>query len=172
MVISGDVQWTKWGAIVHCFVVTVYCCVLCDATQGSWSLGISNITCYIFNANQEVLGSIRLNFGQPSFALASVDRDIKPLHGLVSRCSIGRFKRTHTFLDKSRLIPVLWTVNWGHKLISQKKKTHCDPLTAVWLRSSTTEPCICCKQVAEKPGEKQVKIYVKCKSFVVQAFFL
>ena len=31
------------GAIVHCFIVTVHCCVLCDAIQGSLSLGISNI---------------------------------------------------------------------------------------------------------------------------------
>ena len=30
-------------------------------------------------------------------------------------------------------------------------KNHCEPLVAVWLRPSTTEPCICCKQVAEKP---------------------
>ena len=40
----GDARYTKWGAIVHCFKVTVHCCVLCDATQGSLSLGISNIT--------------------------------------------------------------------------------------------------------------------------------
>ena len=36
--------------------------------------------------------------------------------------------------------------------MSQTKK-HCEPLVAVWLRPSTTEPCICCKQVAEKPRE-------------------
>ena len=41
---SGDARYTKCGAIVHCFIVTVHCCVLCDATQGSLSLGISNIT--------------------------------------------------------------------------------------------------------------------------------
>ena len=29
-------------------------------------------------------------------------------------------------------------------------KNHCEPLVAVWLRHSTTEPCICCKQVAER----------------------
>ena len=34
--------------------------------------------------------------------------------------------------------------------MSQTKK-HCELLVAVWLRPSTTEPCICCKQVAEKP---------------------
>ena len=28
----------------NCFIVTVHYCVLCDATQGSLSLGISNIT--------------------------------------------------------------------------------------------------------------------------------
>ena len=33
--------------------------------------------------------------------------------------------------------------------MSQTKK-HCEPLVVVWLRPSTTEPCICCKQVAEK----------------------
>ena len=33
--------------IVHWFIVTIHCCVLCDATQGSLSLGISNITPHI-----------------------------------------------------------------------------------------------------------------------------
>ena len=33
----------------------------------------------------------------------------------------------------------------------------CEPLVAVWLRPSTTEPCICCKQVAEKPRGEHLK---------------
>ena len=42
-------------------------------------------------------------------------------------------------------------------------KNHCEPLVAVWLRPSTTEPCICCKQVAEKPrGEYLKKMYDVC----------
>ena len=36
-------------------------------------------------------------------------------------------------------------------------KEHCEPLVAVWLRPSTTEPCICCKQVAEKPRGEHLK---------------
>ena len=40
--------------------------------------------------------------------------------------------------------------------MSQTKK-HCEPLVAVWLRPSTTEPCICRKQVAEKPREEHLK---------------
>ena len=36
-------------------------------------------------------------------------------------------------------------------------KKHCEPLVAVWLRPSTTEPCICCKQVAEKPRGEHLK---------------
>ena len=36
-------------------------------------------------------------------------------------------------------------------------KIHCEPLVAVWLRPSTTEPCICCKQVAEKPRGEHLK---------------
>ena len=40
--------------------------------------------------------------------------------------------------------------------MSQTKK-HCEPLVAVWLRPSTTEPCICCKQVAEKPRGENLK---------------
>ena len=36
----------------------------------------------------------------------------------------------------------------------QTKKTL---LVAVWLRPSTTEPCICCKQVAEKPRGEHLK---------------
>ena len=44
--------------------------------------------------------------GRPSFATPSVDRDV----GLVSRRTIGRLKRTHTLVDKSRLIPALWIV--------------------------------------------------------------
>ena len=40
--------------------------------------------------------------------------------------------------------------------MSQIKK-HCEPLVAVWLRPSTTEPCICCKQVAEKPRGEHLK---------------
>ena len=82
--------------------------------------------------------------------------------GLVSRRSIGGLKRTHTLVDKSRLMPVLWTVNWGHNLMSQTKNP-CEPLVAVWLKPSTTEPCICCKQVAEKPrGEHLKMMYVWC----------
>ena len=41
--------------------------------------------------------------------------------------------------------------------MSQTKK-HCEPLVAVWLRPSTTEPCICCKQVAEKPRGEHLKM--------------
>ena len=52
-------------------------------------------------------------------------------------------------------MPVLWTVTWGHNLMSQTKK-HCEPLVAVWLRPSTTER-ICCKQVAEKPRGEHLK---------------
>ena len=40
--------------------------------------------------------------------------------------------------------------------MSQTQK-HCEPLVAVWLRPSTTEPCICCKQVAEKPRGEHLK---------------
>ena len=40
-------DFIKWGVIVHWFIVTIHCCVLCDATQGSLSLGISNITPHI-----------------------------------------------------------------------------------------------------------------------------
>ena len=40
--------------------------------------------------------------------------------------------------------------------MSQTKK-HCEPLVAAWLRPSTTEPCICCKQVAEKPRGEHLK---------------
>ena len=36
-------------------------------------------------------------------------------------------------------------------------KNHCEPFVAVWLRPSTTEPCICCKQVAEKPRGEHLK---------------
>ena len=42
--------------------------------------------------------------------------------------------------------------------MSQTKKTHCEPLVAVWLRPSTTGPCICCKQVAEKPRGEHLKM--------------
>ena len=38
---------------------------------------------------------------------------------LVSRRSIGGLKRTHTFLNKSRVILVLWTVDWGYNSMSQ-----------------------------------------------------
>ena len=40
--------------------------------------------------------------------------------------------------------------------MSQTKK-HCETLVAVWLRPSTTEPCICCKQVAKKPRGVHLK---------------
>ena len=51
-----------------------------------------------------------LNFGWPSFATPSVDRDVKVI-GLVSRRSIGGLQRSHAFLEKSCVIPVLWFVN-------------------------------------------------------------
>ena len=38
-----------------------------------------------------------------------------------------------------------------------RTKKHCEPLVGVWLRPSTTEPCICCKQVAEKPRGEHLK---------------
>ena len=48
-------------------------------------------------------------------------------------------------------------------------KNHCEPLVAVWLRPSTTEPCICCKQVAEQPRgeapENDVCMYVTRKRY-------
>ena len=50
-----------------------------------------------------------LNSGWPSFATPSVDRDVKPLVWF-SRRSIGGLKRTHTLVDKSRLMPILWSV--------------------------------------------------------------
>ena len=62
-------------------------------------------------------------------------------------------------------MPVLWTVNWGHNLMSQTKK-HCEPLVAVWLRPSTTEPCICCKQVAEKPRGEHLKMMINDVSVI------
>ena len=46
---------------------------------------------------------------------------------------------------------------------------YCEPLVAVWLRPSTTEPCICCKQVAEKPrGEHLKMMYVMYVQIVTQ----
>ena len=41
-------------------------------------------------------------------------------------------------------------------------KNHCEPLVAVLLRPSTTEPCICCKQVAEKPRGEHLKMMYVC----------
>ena len=37
-------------------------------------------------------------------------------------------------------------------------KNPCEPLVAVCLRPSTTEPCICCKQFAEKPRGEHLKM--------------
>ena len=51
-----------------------------------------------------------LNFGRPSFATPPVDRDVKAV-GQVSQRSIGGLKRTHALVDRSRLMPVLWTVS-------------------------------------------------------------
>ena len=39
-----------------------------------------------------------------------MDRDVRPAVGLVSRRSIGGLIRTHTLVDQSRLMPVLWAV--------------------------------------------------------------
>ena len=41
-------------------------------------------------------------------------------------------------------------------------KNHCEPLVADWLRPSTLEPCICCKQVAEKPRGEHLKMMYVC----------
>ena len=49
-------------------------------------------------------------------------------------------------------------------------KNHCEPLVAVWVRPSTTEPCICCKQVAEKPLGEHLKIYV-CMYVCMYVYF-
>ena len=60
--------------------------------------------------------------GRSSFATPSVVRDIKPL---VSQRSIGGLKRTHTLADKSKPMPVLWTVKEGHSVISDLKLLSC-----------------------------------------------
>ena len=57
-------------------------------------------------ANQKFTGSIS-SFGRPSFATPSVDRDVKPL---VKSTFYRELERTHTLVDKSKLVPVLWTV--------------------------------------------------------------
>ena len=54
--------------------------------------------------------------------------------------------------------------------MSQTKK-HCEPLVAAWLRPSTTEPCICCKQVAEKPRGEHLKNDVYTKALRCVASF-
>ena len=52
-------------------------------------------------------------------------------------------------------------------------RNYCEPLVAVWLRPSTTEPCTCCKQVAENPRGEHLKMmydvcmYVKCARMCV-----
>ena len=51
-----------------------------------------------------------------------MDRDIKRL---VSQRSIGGLKRTHTLADKSKPMPVLWTVKEGHSVISDLKLLSC-----------------------------------------------
>ena len=66
-----------------------------------------------------------LNFGRPSFATPSVDRDVKLL--VYSFDVLSGDLGTHTLVDKSRLMLVLWTVtssitnlfkraccNWGN----------------------------------------------------------
>ena len=45
-------------------------------------------------------------------------------------------------------MPVLWIVLKQRAQLNVSDKIHCKP---VWLRPSTIKPCICCKQVAEKP---------------------
>ena len=56
--------------------------------------------------------------------------------------------------------------------MSQTKK-HCEPLVAVWLRPSTTKPCICCKQVAEKPrGEHLKMMYDVCFQNMFSTMFV
>ena len=43
-------------------------------------------------------------------------------------------------------------------------RNHCEPLVAVWLRPSTTESCISCKQVTEKPRGEHLKVMYVCKT--------
>ena len=52
-----------------------------------------------------------LNFRQPFFITSSVDRDIRLL--VLSQCFVGGLRRTYALVDtyKSRLMPVLQTVN-------------------------------------------------------------
>ena len=55
-----------------------------------------------------------LNIGRPSLATPSVDRDdrdAKPAIDPVSQRSIEGPKITHTLANKSRPMPVLWTVS-------------------------------------------------------------
>ena len=51
-----------------------------------------------------------LNFGRPSFATPSVDRDVKPLVYSLDVLSGDLKEPAHLSGDKRRLMPVLWTV--------------------------------------------------------------
>ena len=92
----------------------------------------------------------------------------RPWTGTLSRWSsrspdvlLGDFlkKITRIFVDKSRLMPVLWIVNGGLNLMFQNKKHFKLPIS-VWLRLSTTEPCIFCKKVAKKSRREHLKLNV------------
>ena len=52
-----------------------------------------------------------LNFGQP-FARSSADREVKPMVYSLMKCYVRGLERTHTFLKKSRVIPVLVRATW------------------------------------------------------------
>ena len=52
-----------------------------------------------------------LNFGQP-FARSSADRQVKPMVYSLMKCYVRGLERTHTFLKKSRVIPVLVRATW------------------------------------------------------------
>ena len=81
-----------------------------------------------------------LNFGRPSFATPS---HVKPL--VQSRPSIGGLKRTHTLVDKIRLMPVLWTVTFSTTKGARPRRDHVYYCL-----------CSCCKYTLKRDGTFEI----------------
>ena len=78
--------------------------------------------------------------------------DVEPLVYSLDVLSGDLKEPTHFSVDKSRLM--------GCRCCGLLTEGTTEPLIAARPRPSTTEACICCKQVAEEPHGEHLKMYV------------
>ena len=67
-----------------------------------------------------------------------------------------------TFSKRSVFVDLFMRISVDGSRIRNNKVAFSNLSGIVWLRPSATEPCICCKQVAENPRGEHLKMMYEC----------